>query len=160
MIRVVSVRRAALTLFGAGVLFAVAPSCASAPRQPIGVTSLPGVIEVREWPYQIDIPIQETSNERIWRTVIDVVAERAAIAVMDREGGYMRTEWKQSPITYGGKVSEERYTLRMQPQEGKIRLGLEVRIAGTSTYPTTIINTVQAPWTAIYRELQQRLVKM
>ena len=127
-------------------------------QQPIGVNSLPSVIQVSDWPYWLDIPIEETDVDRLWRTVIDVVAERAAIAVMDRESGYLRTEFKASPITYGGLTSQERYTIRLRPREGRIRFGLEVRVSGTNNYPSTIINRVQAPWTAIYRELQQRLV--
>lgn len=134
-------------------------SCAGgAVQQPIGVNNLPGVIQVSDWPYWLDIPVEETDIERLWRTVIDVVGERAAISVMDQTSGYLRTEFRQSPITYGGRASQERYTIRLRPREGRIRFGLEVRVPPKNTYPSSIINTVQAPWTAIYRELQQRLV--
>jgi len=136
-------------------------ACASSPnRGPVGVTSLPSVIQVRDWPYWIDIPVEESNPERMWRTTVDVISDRAAMAVLDRESGYLRTEWKNVDIRYGDALSEERYTVRLRPQEGKIRLGLEVRLRGTNTYPNTIINTIQAPWTAVYKELQARMATM
>ncbi len=153
-------RRAAAVLF-ATTPAALSMSCAAAVvATPVAIAAFPREISVTEWPYWIDIPMQEKNVERIWRVVIDVVGERAAIAVMDRESGYMRTEYKPSEVRYGQFLSEERYTIRIRPAESKIRLGVEVRFRGTTTYAGTLVNTNGSPWTAVYRELQQRLEGM
>ena len=151
----------ALILVALAVPAAASLSCASArPVQPVALAAFPREIQVTEWPYWIDIPMQEKNMDRIWRVVIDVVGERAAVAVMDRESGYMRTEYKPSEVRYGTFFSEERYTVRIRPTESKIRLGVEVRFRGTTTYAGTLVNVNGSPWTAVYRELQQRLEGM
>lgn len=116
-----------------------------------------------------------TARRVLANLVVDVVGERAAVAVMDRESGYMRTEYKSSSTIYGrtptdrmgraivsageGAV-EERYTVRIRPQESKIRLGVEARFRGTNNYAAWLVNTSNSPWTSVYRELQQRLASM
>lgn len=130
------------------------------PKQPVrvaAIASLPAEIAVREWPYWVDIPIQSTNSDRVWRTVIDVVGERAAIRIMDREGGYLQTEWRSSDVRIGSYLTEERMTIRIKTAEGRIRMGIESRLRGTTTLTATLVNTAEAGWTAVYRELQQRL---
>ena len=169
--------RRLLASFVVAIPAALSVSCASGPPpQPVAIMAFPREIRVDEWPYWIDIPMEEKNVDRIWRVVVDVVGERAAVAVMDRESGYMRTEYKSSSTMYGraptdrtmgraivaageGAV-EERYTVRIRPQESKIRLGVEVRFRGTNNYAAWLVNTNNSPWTAVYRELQQRLASM
>ena len=136
---------------------ATAGCAAKAPVRVAAIASLPAEITVREWPYWVDIPIQSTNQDRVWRTVIDVVGERAAIRIMDREGGYLQTEWRSSDVRFGQYLTEERMTIRIKTSEGRIRMGIESRYRGTTTLTTTLVNTAEAGWTAVYRELQQRL---
>ena len=151
----------ALSVVLTGVVAAGLTSCASAPPpQPVAIAAFPREIRVSEWPYWIDIPMAEKNPDRIWRVVVDVIGERAAVATMDRESGYMRTEYKPTEVKYGAFFSEERYTVRIRPAESKIRLGVEVRFRGTNTYVGTLVNVNGSPWTAVYRELQQRLEGM
>jgi hypothetical protein len=141
----------------AAALVATAGCAAKAPVRVAAIASLPAEIAVREWPYWVDIPIQSSNQDRVWRTVIDVVGERAAIRIMDREGGYLQTEWRSSEVRFGQFLTEERLTIRIKTGEGRIRMGIESRYRGTTTLTATLINTAEAGWTAIYRELQQRL---
>ena len=61
------------------VALGVTSGCAAkAPVRVAAIASLPAEINVREWPYWLDIPIQSTNSDRVWRTVIDVIGERAA----------------------------------------------------------------------------------
>lgn len=80
--------------------FIVTLGCASRPplQESVGLAGLPARITVHEWPYWVDIPIESKDFERTWRTVIDVVSERAAIGVLDKESGYVRTEWRPVDI--------------------------------------------------------------
>ncbi|MBX9929408.1 MAG: hypothetical protein K2X99_10895, partial [Gemmatimonadaceae bacterium] len=83
------------------VVAATVVGCApAAPVRVAAIASLPAEISVREWPYWVDIPIQATNSDRIWRTVIDVVGERSAIRIMDREGAYLQTEWRSSEVRF------------------------------------------------------------
>ena len=150
--------------------------CASAPPplppQPVGLTGLPAQITVTDWPFWVDIPMESKDYERTWKTVIDVVSERAAIGVMDRESGYIRTEWRPvdlSTAIYTGRTrddrpittnqtSEQRYTFRIRQAEGKIRMGIESRLMPSQQWATGLRNIPNAPWVGIHRELQDRLV--
>jgi len=67
--------------------------------EPIGLTGLPAQISVTEWPFWVDIPIESKDYDRTWKTVIDVVSERAAIGVLDKESGYIRTEWRPVDVS-------------------------------------------------------------
>lgn len=86
-----------------------------------------------------------------------MVGERAAIRIMDREGGYLQTEWRASDVRIGQFLTGERMTIRIKTSEGRIRLRIESRFRGGTTLTATLINTAEAGWTAVYRELQQRL---
>jgi hypothetical protein len=153
--------------------------CASAPPappEPVGLAGLPARITVNEWPFWVDIPIESKDFERTWKTVIDVVSERAAIGVLDKESGYVRTEWrpvdmdmtlytglvdfKGRPITNvsQGVTSEQRYMFRVRPAESKIRMGIESRLMPSQRWATGLKNVPNAPWVGIHRELQDRLV--
>lgn len=137
---------AALALASAG--------CATAVQEgPVGVGSLPRTVNVGEWPYWLDIPLNEEDYDRVWRTTLDVVAERHAVGVMDKESGYIRTEWKTGP----GGTEESRYTFRIRVSESKIRMGVEVRSLPSQQYAAVLNNTPATPWTAVYNELRQRL---
>jgi hypothetical protein len=125
-----------------------------APKQTaVGVGSLPPVVRVAEWPFWLDVPIVETDYERLWRTTLDIVTERHAIGTMDKESGYVRTEWRPS----ADRSSESRYTLRIRPTESRIRMGIEVRLLSDLSYPTVLYNRPDTPWTSVYNELRQRL---
>ena len=140
------------------VALGVTSGCAAkAPVRVAAIASLPAEINVREWPYWLDIPIQSTNSDRVWRTVIDVIGERAAIRIMDREGGYLQTEWRASDVRYRQYLTEERMTIRIKTPEGRIRMGIESRLRGTTTLTATLVNSTDAGWTSVYRELQQRL---
>jgi hypothetical protein len=131
------------------------PGCAGTPSA-LGVAGLPRVINVSDWPFWIDIPVQITDFERIWRTTLDIVSERHAIAVMDKESGYLRSEWRTDPA----RTEESRYTLRIRPAESKIRMGIEVRRLPSQVYVRGLNNTPATPWTAVYKELQDRLASL
>ncbi|MBI2408062.1 MAG: hypothetical protein HYV19_07170 [Gemmatimonadetes bacterium] len=148
-----SVRWLALSI----TLAATVGCAAKAPVRVAAIASLPAEITVREWPYWVDIPIQSTNVDRVWRTVIDVVGEKAAIRIMDREGGYLQTEWRSSDVRIGQYLTEERMTIRIKTSEGRIRMGIESRYRGTTNLTSALVNTAEAGWTSVYRELQQRL---
>lgn len=151
--------------------------CASAPvvqPEPVGLTGLPAMITVNEWPFWVDIPIESKDFDRTWKTVIDVVSERAAIGVLDKESGYVRTEWRPvdmavtlytGMMTRGGRpiesentTSEQRYIFRIRQAEGKIRMGIEARLMPSQRWAVGLKNIPNAPWVGIHRELQDRLV--
>lgn len=151
-------KRFSLRWLALAVALAATTGCAAkAPVRVAAIASLPAEIAVREWPYWVDIPIQSTNADRVWRTVIDVIGEKAAIRIMDKEGGYLQTEWRSSDVRFGQYLTEERMTIRIKTSEGRIRMGIESRYRGTTTLTATLINTAEAGWTAVYRELQQRL---
>jgi hypothetical protein len=147
------IRKPARALAAAVVLAVLVAGCASAPPQPVGVGSLPPVVNVSEWPFWLDVPIGEADYERLWRTTLDIVTERHAIGTMDKESGYVRTEWRPS----ADRSHESRYTLRIRPTESKIRMGIEVRLLPGLGYPTVLYNRADTPWTSVYNELRQRL---
>ncbi len=135
------------------VLLAVGIGCGGKNRGPVGITGMPRTINVRDWPFWLDIPIQTQDLERIWRTSIDIVSERHAMSVMDKESGYIRTEWRPDPA----RTEESRYTLRIRLAESKIRMGIEVRELPSMRYVTVLNNTPATPWTSMYQELRDRL---
>lgn len=142
------------SLLALAALFAGLDACApAAAPEPAPVAPVADVVQVREWPFWTDVPIGTTDYDRIWRTAIDVVSEHNAVAVMDKEGGYMRTEWKVN----ASRDEEFRYTLRIRPAERRIRLGLEVRDPRTGASPAAVNNDDRAPWRVIGREMQDRL---
>ena len=168
-----STYRLATLLFSSALVL----GCASAPvaqPEPVGLTGLPAQITVNEWPFWVDIPIESKDFDRTWKTVIDVVSERAAIGVLDKESGYVRTEWRpvdmavtlySGLMTRGGQAiesvnstSEQRYTFRIRQAESKIRMGIEARLMPSQRWATGLKNIPNAPWVAIHRELQDRLV--
>jgi len=144
--------------------------CASAPvvpPEPVGLTGLPARITVGEWPFWVDIPMETKDFDRTWKTVVDIVSERAAIGVLDKESGYVRTEWRPVDLRVTlydlnffveGSTSEQRYTFRIRPAESKIRMGIEARIMPSQRWATGLRNVPNAPWVGIHRELQDRLV--
>lgn len=155
----------------------IALGCASAPPpppEPVGLTGLPAQITVNEWPFWVDIPIESKDFDRTWKTVMDVVSERAAIGVLDKESGYVRTEWRPvdmsvtlytglrdgrgRSIVSQGSTSEQRYTFRIRQSESKIRMGVEARLMPSQRWATGLKNIPNAPWVSIHRELQDRLV--
>jgi hypothetical protein len=151
-------KRFSLRWLTLAVALAATTGCAAkAPVRVAAIASLPAEIAVREWPYWVDIPIQSTNADRVWRTVIDVIGEKAAIRIMDKEGGYLQTEWRSSDVRFGQYLTEERMTIRIKTSEGRIRMGIESRYRGTTNLTATLVNTAEAGWTAVYRELQQRL---
>ena len=153
--------------------------CASAPPPPepqqVGLAGLPPTITVSEWPFWVDIPMESKDYDRTWRTLIDIVSEKAAIGVLDKESGYVRTEWRPVDIStamlLGGKdargrdivvtasmTGEQRYTFRVRQADGKIRMGIEARVMPSQQWATGLRNLPNAPWVSIHRELQDRLV--
>jgi len=149
---------------------AIAIGCAARaapPPQPIGLTGLPALITVNEWPFWVDISMETKDFDRTWKTVVDIVSERAAIGVLDKESGYVRTEWRPVDLrvtlidaTYAvdGMTSEQRYTFRIRPSESKIRMGIEARLMPSQRWASGLRNIPNAPWVGIHRELQDRLV--
>lgn len=148
----------------------VSLACASTPPpppEPIGLAGLPARITVNEWPFWVDIPMETKDFDRAWKTVVDIVSERAAIGVLDKESGYVRTEWRPVDLKLTlidlvylteGVTSEQRYTFRIRPAESKIRMGIEARVMPSQRWATGLRNTPTAPWVGIHRELQDRLV--
>jgi hypothetical protein len=152
--------------------------CASAPpppAQPVGLAGLPPTITVSEWPFWVDIPIETKDYDRTWKTLIDIVSEKAAIGVLDKESGYIRTEWRpvdvstamvvtgrderNRPIAVTANMTgEQRYTFRVRQSESKIRMGIEARIMPSQRWASGLRNLPNAPWVSIHRELQDRLV--
>jgi hypothetical protein len=153
--------RARRATLAASLLAAVLwlPACAAGMVErgaAVGVAGLPATINVGEWPFWVDIPVEATDYDRIWRTTLDVITERHAVAVMDKESGYVRSEWRTSP----GQREESRYTFRIRPTESKIRMGVEVRLLPSMAFPPTLNNSPSTPWTAVYNELRARLVNV
>ena len=144
--------------------------CATAPPpppEPVGLAGLPARITVNEWPFWVDISMETKDFDRTWKTVVDIVSERAAIGVLDKESGYVRTEWRPVDLKMTlidlvymteGVTSEQRYTFRIRPAESKIRMGIEARVMPSQRWATGLRNTPTAPWVGIHRELQDRLV--
>lgn len=159
-----------LAALAATIASAIVIGCASAPPpppEPVGLAGLPPRITVNEWPFWVDIPIETKDFDRTWRTVVDIVSERAAIGVLDKESGYVRTEWRpadlrvtlfDSAYLVEGLTSEQRYTFRIRPAESKIRMGIEARLMPSQRWATGLRNIPNAPWVGIHRELQDRLV--
>lgn len=153
---------------------AITAACATVPPpppEPIGLTGLPLRITVAEWPFWVDIPMETKDFDRTWKTVVDIVSERAAIGVLDKESGYVRTEWRpvdlsvtlfdslmMREVVAPGTTSEQRYTFRIRPTESKIRMGIEARLMPSQRWATGLRNSPSAPWVGIHRELQDRLV--
>lgn len=123
---------------------------------PVGVAGMPRTINVSDWPFWIDIPVQTEDFERIWRTTIDIVSERHAVSVMDKESGYLRTEWRPD----ARRTEESRYTMRIRPSESRIRMGIEVRELPSQLYVTVLNNSPATPWTAMYQEMRDRLASV
>ena len=116
-----------LAALAATIASVIVIGCASAPPpppEPVGLAGLPPRITVNEWPFWVDIPIETKDFDRTWRTVVDIVSERAAIGVLDKESGYVRTEWRPADLRVTlfdaaylveGLTSEQRYTFRIRP---------------------------------------------
>lgn len=167
-------RRSIVSLLVAGLALHGCASAPPPPPQPVGLAGLPPTITVSEWPFWVDIPIETKDYDRTWKTLIDIVSERAAIGVLDKESGYIRTEWRPVDISTAmllgrddrGKpmavsasmTGEQRYTFRVRLSDSKIRMGIEARVMPSQRWATGLRNLPNAPWVGIHRELQDRLV--
>lgn len=133
----------------AGLIFAspvAITSCASSGPPQV-------IVFVNEWPFWSDIPVETSDYDRMWRVVVDALSEHQSIRIMDKESGYLQTEWKRpTPAS----PEESRYTIRILPDQARIRMGVEVRNLN-GTLPSRINNNDQAPWRVIGREIQDRL---
>ena len=164
-----------LLLIAAGIVFSACGSARPPEPQPIGLAGLPPTITVSEWPFWVDVPIESKDFDRTWRTLIDIVSERAAIGVMDKESGYLRTEWRPVDLASGmiftgrdlkgreivvnsSMTGEQRYTFRVRQNDGKIRMGIEARMMPSQRWANGLRNLPNTPWVSIHRELQDRLV--
>ncbi|MFH1277703.1 MAG: hypothetical protein ABIK65_04930 [Candidatus Eisenbacteria bacterium] len=130
-----------------------------------------------EWPIWRDVPVETEDYDRIWRTVIDVVSERFPIAVLDREGGYIRTEWRPDRDLIGDYAKEylmlsdqrkldkypcerceTRFVIRCYPAEKRLRMGLEVKKGNTDKLsPELSPEKIAIAWQGIPQEIQNRL---
>ncbi|MBN1571799.1 MAG: hypothetical protein JW984_01245 [Deltaproteobacteria bacterium] len=110
---------------------------------------------VSEWPHWTEIPTNKSEFESIWKTVLDVLTEKAAINTMDKEAGYIVTEWKNA-----GRGDEWRYTVKIYNERKVVKYGYEIRWIATQKYfslPDEFYNDIQSPWGMIYYPLKERL---
>ena len=89
-------------------------------------------VKYSKWPVWRDVPIETSNYERIWRTTVDILSENFALEVMDKASGYVRTGWI---YLFGVKPAlQRRYTVKIYPEEGRIRIGIEVKPVGREEY--------------------------
>lgn len=113
---------------------------------------------IAEYPHWRDVHVETKDYDRIWTTVVDTLGERYTFAVMDKEGGYIKTEWKQADgsayedffVSYDNST-QWRYIARIYPKLGKIRFGFDK--SGSITYRADDPKI----WSGIPEELQARL---
>lgn len=55
----------------------------------------------------------QDKNQQVWQRVVDVLAEKYELEVLDQASGYIRTAWK-SLLEADGKKYRSRITLKMQ----------------------------------------------
>ena len=90
-------------------------ACNQPPETFLKTYDEPGVwksIEVREG----------LTKEDAWKTVVDAIAQKFDLEVLDKESGYLRTSWKFSYIIQG-KVSDKyrsRIIIKFQSGEAKL----------------------------------------
>jgi hypothetical protein len=113
---------------------------------------------IAEYPHWRDVHVETRDYDRIWRTVVDTLGERYTFAVMDKEGGYIKTEWKHADgsnyedfFTSYNTSTQWRYIARIYPKLGKIRFGFDK--SGPITYRADDPNI----WSGIPEEMQARL---
>ena len=106
---------------------------------------------IDQWPAWQDIETS-ASPENVWKTTLDVLTERHAIAVSDRSAGYVRTEW-----TNESKAEEWRWTAKIFPDENRVRIGFESRVRKSQRYVQQVSTDPQSIFRQVPTELQDRL---
>lgn len=113
---------------------------------------------IAEYPHWRDVHVETRDYDRIWTTVVDTLGERYTFAVMDKEGGYIKTEWKYADgnsyedfFTSYNTSTQWRYIARIYPKLGKIRFGFD------KSGPINYRADNPAIWSGIPEELQARL---
>ncbi len=113
---------------------------------------------ISEYPHWRDVHVETRDYDRIWTTVVDTLGERYTFAVMDKEGGYIKTEWKYADgsayedfFTSYNTSTQWRYIARIYPKLGKIRFGFD------KSGPISYRADDPKIWSGIPEELQARL---
>jgi hypothetical protein len=139
-----------------GMLILSVYSCVTPPPPTPASTTYRPTTTINEWPYWTDIPTSKGDFDSIWKTVIDVVTEIVAIKTMDKEAGYIVTEW-----TNRGYSDEYRYTVKIYPEKKIVKYGYENRDISTQKYGKLpykdSYTDIQSPWGRVYYPLRDRL---
>ena len=89
--------------------------------------------------------------EEAWQSVVDVLAKKFEIAIMSKDGGYIRTSWiytwwKEGELTSNYKV---RVIIKFSPDKKKIDLKTEAQYKNRSGewimgYDTRLLSTIKS----------------
>jgi hypothetical protein len=140
-----------------GILLIALTGCDTTPQPQTHIGS---------WPYWKDVQVSCRDYDVMWRTTVDVLSEDYPIEVLDKDGGYLKTEWKvytvPNPSTDSGFENDAvRYSAKIYPATGIIRLGAEIKNNDTGVFFTTIKGDATAfnqfVWRGIPEQLQLRL---
>ena len=116
--------------------------------------------QVTDWPLWRDVAVETKDYERMWRTTLDVISEKYSVEVMDKSGGYMKTEWKSlnDKDMYGNPVQNSyRFTAKLFPTESRVRFGVEIKDVLTGTLVSAVAADDRILFQGMAEELQARL---
>lgn len=142
----------------AGLLLSMLTGCDTVPPPP--------VTHINSWPYWKDVQVDSRDYDAMWRTAVDVLSENYPIEVLDKDAGYLKTEWKiytvPNPSTDSGFENDAvRYSAKVFPTTGIIRLGVEMKNNDTGVFFNVIKGDTTAfnafVWKGIPEQLQARL---
>jgi len=118
------------------------------------VTSRP-TMKVSDWPFWQDVKVESDDYDKVWTTVLDILSEQSAIAVLEKQSGYIQTEWKNRiDKSYN---DEWRFTAKILPDQNLVRVGFESRWVDTREYVSRIYADDQSLWKQVIREIEDRL---
>lgn len=118
------------------------------------VSSRP-TIKVEEWPFWHDVRVDSTDYDHVWTTVMDILSEQSAIAILEKEAGYIQTEWKNRVDK--GYNDEWRFTAKIFPEQQLVRVGFEARWVDEQEYVSTIYTDEESLWRQVVKQIEDRL---
>jgi hypothetical protein len=137
------------------VLLVIALIGCTVTSPPVSFFSSRPSIKVIEWPFWHDVKVESTNSDHIWTTVMDVLTEHSAIAILEKESGYMQTEWKNRVDK--GYNDEWRFTAKIFPEQQLVRVGFEARWVDEDEYVSRIYTDEESLWRQVVKEIEDRL---
>jgi hypothetical protein len=101
------------------------------------------------------VKVESTDYDHVWTTLLDILSEHSAIAILEKESGYIQTEWKNRVDK--GYNDEWRFTAKIFLEQQLVRVGFEAMWVDEEEYLSTIYSDEESLWRQVVQQIEERL---